>query len=198
MQAVSFTRMKDGTREDYQFLRRLELDYISRLADRLLEDLEQERDSLGGYQVTRYEHSLQAATRAARAGEGEEYVVAALFHDVGDRLAPDRHGEMAAAVLEPYVSEEIAWIVRHHGLFQAYYYAHHLSGRTGTRGTGTPGTALTRPACGSVRSTTKPPSTPVTPLSRSASSSRWSAASSRSTGARCPTGDNATPARQPR
>jgi predicted HD phosphohydrolase len=126
VQAVSFTRMKDGTREDYQFLRRLELDYISRLADRLLEELEQERDSLGGYQVTRYEHCLQAATRAARAGESEEYVVAALFHDVGDRLAPDRHGEMAAAVLEPYVTEEIAWIVRHHGLFQAYYYAHHL------------------------------------------------------------------------
>jgi predicted HD phosphohydrolase len=33
---------------------------------------------------------------------------------------------MAAAVLEPYVSDEIAWIVRHHGLFQAYYYAHHF------------------------------------------------------------------------
>jgi len=106
--------MKDGTREDYQFLRQRELDYISKLADRLLQDLEQERDSLGGYQVTRYEHSLQAAARAARAGEIEEYVV------------PDRHGEMAAAVLEPYVSDEIGWIVRHHGLFQAYYYAHHL------------------------------------------------------------------------
>ena len=126
MQTVGFTRMKDGTREDYQFLRQRELDYISKLADRLLQDLEQERDSLGGYQVTRYEHSLQAAARAARAGESEEYVVATLFHDIGDRLAPDRHGEMAAAVLEPYVSDEIGWIVRHHGLFQAYYYAHHL------------------------------------------------------------------------
>ena len=126
METVGFTRMKDGTREDYKLLGRIELDYISRLADRLLADLELEKDALGGYQVTRYEHCLQAATRAARAGESEEYVVATLFHDIGDRLAPDRHGEMAAAVLEPYVSGEIAWIVRHHGLFQAYYYAHHL------------------------------------------------------------------------
>ena len=190
MQAVSFTRMKDGTREDYQFLRQLELDYIAKLADRLLQDLEQERDSLDGYQVTRYEHSLQTATRAARAGESEEYVVAALFHDIGDRLAPDRHGEMAAAVLEPYVSDEIAWIVRQHGLFQAYYFAT-ISGRTGTRGTGTPGTPTTRPACGSARSTTRPPSTPVTAVSRSASSDQWCAASYRSTGAGHPASDHA-------
>ena len=113
VETVGFTRMKDGTREDYKLLGRIELDYISRLADRLLADLELEKDALGGYQVTRYEHCLQAATRAARAGESEEYVVATLFHDIGDRLAPDRHGEMAAAVLEPYVSDEIAWIVRH-------------------------------------------------------------------------------------
>ena len=126
MQTVGFTRMKDGTREDYEFLQQIELDYISRLAERLLADLELEKTALGGYQVTRYEHSLQAATRTARAGESEEYVVATLFHDIGDRLAPDRHGEMAAAVLEPYVADEIAWIVRHHGLFQAYYYAHHF------------------------------------------------------------------------
>jgi predicted HD phosphohydrolase len=126
VQVVSFTRMKDGTREDYEFLSKIERDDLSRLADRLLADLELEKDVLRGYQVTRYEHCLQAATRAARAGESEEYVVATLFHDIGDRLAPDRHGEMAAAVLEPYVSDEIAWIVRHHGLFQAYYYAHHF------------------------------------------------------------------------
>lgn len=86
METVGFTRMKDGTREDYELLGRIELDYISRLADRLLADLELEKDALGGYQVTRYEHSRQAATRAARAGEAEEYVVATLFHDIGDRL----------------------------------------------------------------------------------------------------------------
>jgi predicted HD phosphohydrolase len=122
---VSFTRMADGTGEDYALLREFELQHMARLADRLLSALEDERESVEGYQVTRYEHALQAATRAARAGESEEYVVATLLHDIGDRLAPDHHGEIAAAILAPYTSAELTWIVRHHGLFQTHYYAHH-------------------------------------------------------------------------
>lgn len=122
---VSFTRMADGTKEDYALLSAAERKLADGLADRLLAALEQERESTEGYQVTRYEHALQAATRAARAGESEEYVVATLFHDLGDMLAPENHSELAAALLAPYVSDEVAWIVRHHGLFQLYYYAHH-------------------------------------------------------------------------
>jgi predicted HD phosphohydrolase len=122
---VSFTRMADGTEQDYALLRRSEQELAAGLADRLLAAFEQERESTEGYQVTRYEHALQAATRAARAGESEEYVVAALFHDLGDMLAPENHSELAAAILAPYVSDEVAWIVRHHGVFQKYYYAHH-------------------------------------------------------------------------
>jgi hypothetical protein len=45
MQAVRFTRMADGTREEYEFLQLKELDYISRLADRLLEELGQARSA---------------------------------------------------------------------------------------------------------------------------------------------------------
>lgn len=133
MRTVSFTKMEDGTQAEYEFLRDHELEHIAGLADRLLENLEGERESFEGYQVTRYEHALQAATRAERAGETEEYVVAMLFHDIGGQLAPDKHGEMAAAVLAPYVSEEIAWIVRNHGLFQAYYYAHFFGQDRNTR-----------------------------------------------------------------
>ncbi len=122
---VSFTRMADGSYDDYALLREFELKNSAGLADRLLTALEQERESIEGYQVTRYEHVLQAATRAARAGESEEYVVATLFHDLGDVLAPENHGDLAAAILAPYVPDELVWIVRHHGLFQAYYYVHH-------------------------------------------------------------------------
>ena len=28
----------------------------------------------------------------------------------------------------PYVRREVTWIVEQHGLFQSYYYAHHLGG----------------------------------------------------------------------
>jgi predicted HD phosphohydrolase len=125
---VGFTRMADGTSEEYELLRGCELDFVSRAPDRLLESLEATRHSLEGYRVNRLEHAVQSATRAARAGESEDYVVATLLHDVGDMIAPDFHGEVAAAALAPYVSDELVWIVKHHGLFQTYYYAHHQGG----------------------------------------------------------------------
>ncbi len=126
MSQVAFTRMTDGSAEDYALLARLEQAYCERLPDRLLAALRQLDDSLAGYQVSRLEHCLQAATRAQRAGEPEEVVMAALLHDIGDSLAPYSHSEMAAAVLRPFVSDRVYWIVKHHGVFQMYYYAHHL------------------------------------------------------------------------
>ena len=125
METVSFTRMADGTREDYELLARYEAEYTAKLPDRLLAALDALKHSVVGYQVTRYEHSLQSATRAHRDGKSEEYVAAALLHDIGDELAPYTHSEMVGAILRPYVSEEICWIVAHHGAFQMYYYAEH-------------------------------------------------------------------------
>ncbi len=126
MDAVGFTRMEDGTRQDYELLERLERPYLEALPDRLLAALLALKDSYSGYQVTRYEHSLQSATRAHRDGRDEEYVVAALLHDIGDELAPHTHGEMTGAVLRPFIRPEVVWVVEKHGLFQAYYYAHHF------------------------------------------------------------------------
>lgn len=124
--AVSFTEMQHGTRDDYLFLAAQEEKYTEGLANRLLIALQELDTSFGGYQISRLEHSLQSATRAYEAGEDEEMVVAALLHDIGDPLAPHSHSEMAAAILRPYVSDRVYWIVKHHGLFQAYYYAHHF------------------------------------------------------------------------
>lgn len=125
METVGFTQMAEGTREDYLLLSRLEKQYNESLPDRLLAAVEALQTSLSGYQVTRYEHSLQSATRAYRDGRDEAYVVAALLHDIGDVLAPYTHGEMVAAILRPFLPERIVWIVKYHGLFQMVYYAHH-------------------------------------------------------------------------
>ena len=125
---VAFTSMAEGTREDYELLERLEARFAAGTADRVLAQLRGLADSLSGYRVDRLEHSLQCATRAYRDGASEEMVVAALLHDVDDLLSPHNHSELAAAVLRPYVSERSYWIVRHHGLFQSYYYAHHTGG----------------------------------------------------------------------
>ena len=130
---VSFTSMAAGTREDYELLERLEARFASSTADRVLEQLKGLAGSLAGYKVDRLEHSLQSATRAYRDGAEEEMVVAALLHDIGDLLAPHNHSEMAAAVLRPYVSERTYWVVRQHGLFQSYYYAHHMGGDRNAR-----------------------------------------------------------------
>jgi predicted HD phosphohydrolase len=125
---VSFRRMEDGTREDYLLLDESERRYATGLADRVLEGLRRLDHSLEGYPVSRLEHCLQAATRAARSGADEEMIVAALVHDIGDELAPYNHTEIAAGILRPYVRPEVTWIVAQHGLFQNYYYVHHLGG----------------------------------------------------------------------
>lgn len=130
---VSFTQMKHGTQEDYQLLQQLEDEYCRELPERLLAALRALEHSLAGYQVSRLEHSLQSATRAHAAGEEEEVVVAALLHDIGDELAPHSHSELAAAVLRPYVSEKTYWIIKYHGVFQMYYYAHHVGGDQNAR-----------------------------------------------------------------
>ena len=122
METVSFTSMSDGTVADYRLLDRLEREYVRTLPDRLLDAVNALEHSLSGYQVTRREHSLQSATRALRDGRDEEYVVAALLHDVGDVLAPHSHGELVSAILRPYVREELRWVVSHHGVFQMYHY----------------------------------------------------------------------------
>jgi predicted HD phosphohydrolase len=127
-EVVSFRRMEDGTREDYELLDRGERQYVRALPDRLLFALQKLDQSLPGYPVSRLGHSLQAATRALKDGADDELIVAALIHDVGDDLAPYNHSEIAAGILRPYVRPEVTWIVEQHGLFQSYYYAHH-SGR---------------------------------------------------------------------
>lgn len=124
-QKATFTRMEEGTKEDFELIAADEQAAISAFPDQVLAWLEG-MDGPSPYPVTRLGHSLQAATRAHRAGENEEMVVACLLHDIGDILGPANHSEVAAAVLRPYVSERVYWIVKHHGLFQGYYYNHHF------------------------------------------------------------------------
>ena len=126
MKKVKFTQMKDGTKEDYDLLSKYEEKFSKDLPDRVLEALKNLDSSVDGYQVTRLEHSLQSATRAEKDGADEEMVVATLIHDIGDNLAPHNHSQLVASVLRPYVSEKIYWIILHHGIFQEYYYAHHM------------------------------------------------------------------------
>jgi predicted HD phosphohydrolase len=126
MPETSFTRMQDATREDYQVIGRHSLEFFAGLPDRILRHLELLDSDTGGYAVSRLTHSLQTATRAERDGRDEEYIVCALMHDIGDTIACANHSDLAATMLQPFVSEENYWIVKHHGVFQGYYFFHHL------------------------------------------------------------------------
>ena len=130
---VSFTRMEDGTREDYELLDRSELEHSRHLPDSILAALRKLDHSLEGYPVSRLGHSLQTASRAMRAGADDELIVAALIHDIGDELAPYNHTEIAAGIIRPYVRPEVTWIVEQHGLFQNYYYVHFRGGNRNAR-----------------------------------------------------------------
>lgn len=123
---VSFTQMKDGTREDYALLAELEKPFLRLTPERVLAEIRRQGETtLEGYRITRLEHGLQSATRAHRDGADTDWIVGALLHDIGDGLAPQNHDRMSAEVIRPFVREEVSWVVEHHGIFQMLYYGHH-------------------------------------------------------------------------
>ena len=126
MDQVKFTQMKDGDREDYDFLTKHEIDHTKGTADRLIKALVELDEGLSGYQITRLGHSLQSATRAWRDGADIDWVVSALLHDIGDIFAPYNHDEYAATILKPFVREQCRWVVEKHGDFQLVHYGEHV------------------------------------------------------------------------
>ena len=121
-----FSSMTESTAEDWAAIVRAGAPHRGKHVDRILAQMEMLRGDTGGFNVDRLEHSLQTATRAHRAGRDEEYVVCALLHDIGDLLLPANHAELAATILKPYVSDANHWTLQHHGIFQGYYFFHHL------------------------------------------------------------------------
>ena len=121
-----FREMKEGTKEDWAIIGAEYRAFAKGLPDRVLDHLRLLDGDFGGFPVCRLEHSLQTATRAHRDGRGEQYVVMALLHDIGDTLGSYNHPEVGAAIIKPFVTEEIHWICQNHGAFQGYYYFHFL------------------------------------------------------------------------
>jgi predicted HD phosphohydrolase len=123
---AGFHAMTEGTAEDWQAISAAAAPFNRAHADRLLEALRALSHDCGGFAVDRLEHSLQTATRAFRDGRDEEYVVCALMHDIGDLMGPSNHAEVGAVIMKPYVSEANHWMMEKHGIFQGYYFFHHL------------------------------------------------------------------------
>lgn len=124
---ATFKNMSDGTAEDWQAVGEGMRQHMQALPKRIVAHMELLRGDYGGFPIDRLEHCLQSATRAYRDGKDEEYVVCALLHDIGDTLGAYNHADLAATILEPFVSEQNYWMVKHHGIFQGYYFFHYFN-----------------------------------------------------------------------
>ena len=118
--------MEDSTQDDWRAIGAEVMTAARGLPDRVLAHLKLLDGDYGGFPIDRYQHSLQTATRALNDGRDGEYVVCALLHDIGDTLGSYNHFDIGAAVLKPFVSEANHWMVQHHGIFQGYYFFHHI------------------------------------------------------------------------
>ncbi|VAV98763.1 Metal-dependent phosphohydrolase, HD subdomain [hydrothermal vent metagenome] len=123
---AKFSSMEKGTQEDWQVISSHFMPFASKVADRVLDHLLLLDGDFGGFPIDRLQHSLQTATRAHRDGRDDDYVVMALLHDIGDTLCTYNHPDVAAAILKPFVSEKLHWITEKHGIFQGYYFFHHV------------------------------------------------------------------------
>ena len=125
---MSFTRMDQGTTEDWMAIGGQCAERQSRMPAIIKSMLRQLEEQVDGFAVNQLQHGLQTATRALRDGASEELTVAALCHDIGKVISLENHPAIAAEILKPYVSQETYEIIRTHQDFQGkHYYA--LMGR---------------------------------------------------------------------
>jgi len=68
-----------------------------------------------------YNHLLQSARRAQKAGESEKVVMACLLHDISNGcLIRTDHAYWSAQIVAPYVDEEVAWAIEKHQALRFY------------------------------------------------------------------------------
>jgi predicted HD phosphohydrolase len=123
---AAFRSMDEGTQADWDAIAGEFVPFARGGAARVLDHLRLLAGDYGGFPVDRLEHSLQTATRAFRDGRDEPYVAMALLHDIGDTLGAYNHPDISAAIVKPFVSDELHWICQQHGIFQGYYYFQYI------------------------------------------------------------------------
>jgi predicted HD phosphohydrolase len=97
-------------------------DDLALVPDRILTTLRSLESLKQGFAVDQLEHSLQTATRAERAGADLDVVVASVCHDMGKALTNVNHPAIAAAMIKPWVSPDVHWMVEVHQDFQGLHY----------------------------------------------------------------------------
>jgi predicted HD phosphohydrolase len=125
---TSFTSMDTSTPDQWAVIGAETVQNQPRVAESVLGLLRSLADITDGFATDQLTHCLQTATRAERAGADDEVVVASLCHDIGKAISVPNHPEIAAAILKPYVRDEVHKMILVHQDFQGRHYYHHFGG----------------------------------------------------------------------
>jgi predicted HD phosphohydrolase len=117
--------MDQSTAEQWAVIGKETYEHQGRVAESVLDMLRSLAGITDGFAVDQLTHSLQTATLAERAGADPDVVFASLLHDIGKAVSVPNHPEIAAAIIKPYVREDVYHMIRAHQDFQGrHYYAH--------------------------------------------------------------------------
>jgi len=131
--ATTFTRMDESTAEQWGVIGHETMAAQPDVAEHVLALLRNLDGMVLGFAVDQLTHCLQTATLAERAGADEEVVFASLLHDIGKAVSVPNHPEIAAAIIKPYVRDDVYEVIRAHQDFQGRHYYHHFGGDPNAR-----------------------------------------------------------------
>ena len=121
-----FTRMQEGTAEDWAIIGAAHQEHFKKTPDTLINMLRSLEDVSVGFACNQLQHSLMTGTLARRDGASDEEVAIALLHDIGKAVNIPNHGPIAAELMKPYVSEDAYHAIYYHQHFQGKYYYEYL------------------------------------------------------------------------
>ena len=122
----SFTVMDDGDQLQWLITGTAAALYAAQVPDRVLFMLRALDNIQAGYPLSALQHSLQAATRARRAGASDELVLCALCHHLGMVITVEGQAELSAAILRGFVSEDAYRVLRHQAEYQWAQYGERI------------------------------------------------------------------------
>jgi len=123
---ASFTRMQDGTQEDWMVIGAAHMEEFNNTADRFIDMLKSLENHTLGFACDQLQHALMCGTLARRAGASDEEIVIALCHDIAKVINVPNHGPIAAEMMRPYISDDCYHVIYNHQAFQGEHYYHYL------------------------------------------------------------------------
>ena len=128
-----FTKMQEGTKEDWQVIGAAHMEEFKNTADRFIDMLKSLEQHTLGFGCDQLQHALMTGTLARRAGASDEVIVIALCHDIAKVINVPNHGPIAAEMMKPYISDDNYHVVKNHQAFQGEHYYEYLGAPTDLR-----------------------------------------------------------------